>query len=146
MNRHTKIAIFVAPILLLGGYIASDYYLEHQAAQNRVFQLVPEGHCDVINEKCVLKAGDFKINVFDRRGSTSVNSTFPIDRAAFFIVDSEQEVESYQLAMGETPYYWSRLTTLRERIANKGAKQKLRVIIEIKGGKYISEFYTQTVR
>lgn len=146
MNRHTKIAIFVAPILLLGGYIASDYYLEYKANQKRVFQLVPEGHCDVINEKCVLKSGDFKVNIFDRNGSTSVNSTFPIDRVALFIVDSEQEVEAYQLAMGDTPYYWSRQTTLGGRAPNKGDKQKLRVIVEIKGGKYISEFYTQTVR
>lgn len=146
MNRHTKIAIFVAPFLLLGGFIASDYYLEHKAAQNRVFQLIPEGHCDVINEKCVLKAGDFKVNVFDRNGRTSVNSTFPIDRAAFFIVDSEDQIESYQLAMGDTPYYWSRKTSLGERISNKGDKQKLRVIVEIKGGKYITEFYTQTVK
>lgn len=146
MNRHTKIAIFIAPLLLLGGYIASDYYLEYKANQNRVFQLVPEGHCDIINEKCVLKTGDFKINVFDRKGTTSVNSTFPIDRAAFFIVDADQKVESYQLAMGDTPYYWSRKTTLRERIPNKGDKQKLRVIVEIKGGNYISEFYTQTVK
>jgi hypothetical protein len=30
-------------------------------------------------------------------------------------------------------------------IANKGESYKLRLIIEIKGGKYFSEFYTQTI-
>ena len=36
MNRHTKLALFVVPFLLLGGYIVSDYYIEHQAEQEKV--------------------------------------------------------------------------------------------------------------
>ena len=144
MNRHTKVAIFVAPFLLLGGYIASDYYLEYKAQQKRVFQLVPEGHCDVINQKCVLKSGEFKVNVYDEAGDTHVNSTFPIDKAVLFIVD--KEVRGYEMQMKESPYYWHHQTPLREKISNKGQKQKLRVIVNIKGGQYISEFYTQTTR
>ena len=38
MNRHTKIAIFVAPFLMLGGYILRQImYLEHQAASKTVY-------------------------------------------------------------------------------------------------------------
>ncbi len=144
MNRHTKVAIFIAPFLLLGGYIASDYYLEYKAQQKRVFQLVPEGHCDIINQKCVLKSGEFKVNVYDEAGDTHVNSTFPIDKAVLFIVG--QEVSGYEMQMKESPYYWHHQTPLREKISNKGQKQKLRVIVNIKGGQYISEFYTQTTR
>jgi len=146
MNRHKKMALFVAPFLLLGGYIASDYYLEYQANKNRIFHLSPEGHCDVINESCVLTSGEFKINVFDKAGITTVNSTFPIDEAVFFIVDSQKEYQTYTLSMADSPYYWKNKTDLRQRIGNKGDKQKLRVIVSIKGGKYISEFYSQTVR
>ncbi|MFD2167377.1 hypothetical protein ACFSJY_14075 [Thalassotalea euphylliae] len=146
MNRHQKIAIFIAPFLAIGGYIASDYYLEHKASEEKVFQLVPEGHCDVINESCVLSAGEFKVNILDKNGITTVNSTFPVDDAVLFMVNAPGQYETYQLAMASTPYYWQSETGLAEKISSKGEKQKMRVIVSIKGGKYISEFYTQTVK
>ncbi len=134
----------VAPFLLLGGYIASDYYLEYKAQQQRVFQLVPEGHCDIINKKCVLSAGEFQVNVYDEQGDTFVNSTFPIDNAILFTVG--EQTQGYQLEMEDNPYYWHHKTNLRDTISEQGQKQKLRVIVNIKGGQYISEFYTQTTR
>ncbi|NMP33105.1 hypothetical protein HII17_16220 [Thalassotalea sp. M1531] len=146
MSRHKKIAFFVAPFLALGGYILSDMYMEYKANEKRVFELVPEGHCDIIHEKCVLKSGDFKINVYDKNGITSINSTFPLDEVVIFLVDSAKEIQSYPMGMKDSPYYWHRETPLRSRIAEKGQKQKLRVIATIKGGKYISEFYSQTVK
>ncbi|REL31180.1 hypothetical protein [Thalassotalea euphylliae] len=146
MNKHTKLAIFIAPFLLLGGYIASDYYLEYQASQDKVVELVPDGHCDVINETCVFAAGDLLVNVYDKNGVTGVNSTYPIDSAVLFIVDSAKQYQTYNLAMANSPYYWQQPTDLRERISEKGEKQRMRVIVTIKGGKYISEFYSQTVQ
>ena len=91
MNRHTKVALMVAPFLILGGYIASDFYLEKQAEQARIFKLVPFGHCDVINQKCILKSGKFEVNIYDKAGTTTVNSTFPLDSATLFLVDSSNQ-------------------------------------------------------
>jgi len=146
MNRHTKVSLFVAPILILLGYVLSDIYLEDQANEKRIFEMSPFGHCDVINEKCVLRSGDFEVNVYDTNGITTVNSTFPLDRATIFLVDGDNRSTAYRLGMKDSPYYWKRETPLRELIANKGAKHKLRLIAEVKGGRYISEFYTQTVK
>lgn len=146
MNRHTKLALFVVPFLLIGGYIASDFYLEHQAEENRVFQLLPFGHCDVIHQKCILKSGEFEMNIFDDNGVTTVNSTFPLDSATLFLVESKNQVQAYPLGISETPYYWRSKTPLRQLIPNKRDKYKLRLIAQIKGGKYISEFYTQTTK
>ena len=146
MNRHTKLALMVAPFLILGGYIASDFYVEHQAKKNKLITLVPFGHCDVLNQKCILKSGEFEVNVFDENGITTVNSTFPLDKATFFIVDSNDEPTAYPLGMKESPYYWKNKTKLRSLISNKGDKAKLRLIASIKGGQYISEFYPQTLK
>ena len=47
--------------------------------------------------------------------------------------------------MGDNPYYWQVKTDLRKRINSNLATNdyyKLRLIAEIKGGRYISEFYT----
>ncbi len=146
MNKHTKMALMVAPFLILGGYIASDFYIEDQAQKQRVFQLVPYGHCDVINQSCILKSGEFEVNVFDEAGITKVNATFPLDTATLFLVDAEQNVSTHQLGMTDSPYYWQSPTALRSLIPKKGDKYKLRLIANIKGGQYISEFYTQTTQ
>lgn len=146
MNRHTKIAILIAPFLILGGYVLSDLYIENKAQETRVFELAPYGHCDVINKKCVLKSSDFKVNVFDEDGMTTINSTFPLDSATLFLVDEDNNPTPYPLGMIDSPYYWKNKTNLRELIPNAGDSYKLRLIANIKGGKYISEFYTQTTK
>lgn len=146
MNRHTKIALFVAPILMLGGYILSDVYLEQKASEIKLVELVPFGHCDVYHQKCILKSGEFEVNVSHQEHITTVNSTYPLDRATLFLVDNHDQATPYRLAMSDSPYYWRRETPLGDFIAQKGEKYKLRIIAEIKGGKYFAEFYTQTVK
>ena len=136
----------VAPILAVIGYIAADYYDENQASKETIFQLIPEGHCDIINQKCILKSGEFKINISDEEGVTEVNSTFPLDSATLFLVDKENKSTAYPLGMQASPYYWQNKTELRSLIADKNASYKLRIIAKIKGGQYISEFYSQTTK
>lgn len=144
MNKHTKLALLVAPILAIGGYAASDFWVEDKASESRIFQMTPENSCDVLAGNCVLLADEFKLNIFDDNGKTTINSTFPLDTATLFLVDSNDEATPYQLQMSDTPYYWFRQTPLREKVSATGDTYKLRIIATIKGGKYISEFYTQT--
>ncbi|UPW20243.1 hypothetical protein M0C34_08245 [Agarivorans sp. TSD2052] len=146
MNKHTKLALLVMPFLAVGGYIASDVYMEHDASKDRIFQLSTYGHCDIINQKCILESGDFQLNITDEAGITQLNSTFPLDSATLFLVNSSNQATSYPLGMLDSPYYWQSATALRSLIPNQGDSYKLRVIANIKGGKYISEFYSQTVR
>jgi len=146
MNRHLKVAFMVAPFLAVLGFVGADYYNESIAAETKIIKLVPEGHCDIINESCVLKSGEFKVNISDEAGVTVVNSTFPLDTATLFLVDKHDEMTAYPLGMKKSPYYWRNITPLRSLVSNKGDSYKLRLIAKIKGGQYISEFYTQTVK
>ena len=136
----------VAPFLAILGYIGADYYNENEASKTKIVQLVPEGHCDIINQSCVLKSGDFKVNISDESGETEVNSTFPLDSATLFLVDESDKMTSYPLGMQKSPYYWRSKTELRSFVSSKGQSYKLRLIAKIKGGQYISEFYTQTTK
>ncbi|MBM7073925.1 hypothetical protein JQC92_18115 [Shewanella sp. 202IG2-18] len=142
MNKHTKLAIFVAPILTIAGYIISDSYLESQAKEKRVFTLNPENQCDVLAKHCVLVSGEFKVNVYDEEGTTFINSTFPLDKATLFLVDRHEQATMYPLAMEKSAYYWGIDTPLRKNLSTENAKQKIRLIAQIKGGQYISEFYS----
>ncbi len=144
MNKHTRTAFIVAPFLAIIGFIAADYYEEDQAKKEKVIKLVPIENCDVINQLCVLKAGDFEVNVFHKNNLTTVNSTFPLDSATIFLVDKDNNSTAYHLGMVQSPYYWHTKTDLRELIGNSGERYKLRLIANIKGGSYISEFYTLT--
>jgi len=146
MNKHTKTAIIVAPILTILGFALADIWEESNANKSRAFELVPFGHCDVINQKCILKSGEFEVNVMDENGITTVNSTYPIDTATLFLVDKKSQATAFPLGMKDSPYYWKRETPLGSLVANKGESYKLRLILEIKGGKYFSEFYTQTIK
>ncbi len=146
MNKHTKVAIIVAPILTILGFALADLWEENQAEKEKIIILKPEGHCDIINKNCVLISGEFKINVSDEAGVTEVNSTFPLDSATLFLVDKNDKISPYPLGMQKTPYYWESPTHLRNVASNKGDSYKLRLIAKIKGGQYISEFYTQTVK
>jgi hypothetical protein len=145
MNKHSKLALLIAPFLILGGYIASDLYIENEADKKRVFHLEPSGNCDVINKSCILKSGEFEVNIFDEAGITTVNSTFPLDTATLFLVSKNEEVTAYPLGMLDSAYYWKSPTELRQLVSTKGAKYKLRLIANIKGGQYISEFTTLTM-
>ncbi|KGJ94659.1 hypothetical protein [Colwellia psychrerythraea] len=146
MNKHLKLAFMVAPILAVVGFIAADYYEENEASENKIIMLEPEGHCDVANKSCVLISGEFKVNVSDEAGVTEVNSTFPLDSATLFLVDKSDKMTPFPLGMKKSPYYWRSNTPLGSLVANKGDSYKLRLIAKIKGGQYIGEFYTQTVK
>ena len=146
MNRHLKMAFMVAPFLAVLGFVGADYYEESEAAKEKITQLAPEGHCDIINQSCVLKSGEFKVNISDEDGITEVNSTFPLDTATLFLVDKHDKMVAYPLGMQKSPYYWRSKTQLQSLVSNKGDSYKLRLILKIKGGQYISEFYTQTAK
>ena len=146
MNKHTKLAFLIVPFLAVGGFIASDYWVEDQASQKKTFELTPKGPCDVINQQCILKSGDFKVSVSDVDGMTEINATFPLDRATLFMVDNNGQATEYRLGMKDSPYYWSSKTPLRELTSVKGDSYKLRLIAQIKGGLYLSEFDTKTTK
>jgi hypothetical protein len=145
MNKHTKIALFVAPVLIVLGYILSDMYVESKAYDDKVVQLSPIGTCDIINKSCVLEADDLQVSIYDENGTTFINSTFQLTKATLFLVDQNNIVTAIELEIHDNPFYWKNQTQLSQLVSNIGDKYKLRLIAEIKGGKYISEFYTQTM-
>ncbi len=144
MNKHTKLAIFVAPVLIILGYAGSDFYIENEASKLKLYQLSSDGPCDILSQSCVLISGEFKINIFDKEGITTINSTFPLDSTTLFLVDEQNNSTAYPLGMSDSPYYWSNQTPLRENINAIGSSQKLRLIANIKGGQYIGEFVSKT--
>lgn len=151
MNKHTKMALFVAPFLAVIGWIASDIWVESQALKNSFFTLEAEaGYCDVMAKKCILHADELKISVYQEQGRTVLNSTLPLDTATFFLVDDEvtegkKQAQAFQMGMKQSPYYWYQTTGFADKNAEQGSKQTFRIIATIKGAKYIGEFVSTTL-
>ncbi len=145
LNRHTKVAIIVAPILMILGFAASDLWVENKAMKVRFYTLeAVDGKCDVLAKDCVLQSGEFQVNVYVQDGITTLNTTFPLDTATLFLVDEQGESSIYRMGMKDSPYYWYQKTPLEETAKAVGSKQKMRLVATIKGGQYISEFVSET--
>ena len=145
MNKHTKIAILIAPVLAILAFAATDMLTEYQASEKRIFVMQVQDKCDIKAKQCVLESDQFLLSFSDSDGQTVINSTYPLDTATLFIVDKTNKATSYPLGMITTPYYWRANTNLGELINKPGTVQKLRIIANIKGGSYISEFASTTL-
>ena len=145
LNRHTKIAIFVAPILVIFGFAASDLWVENKAMEVRLFTMEPvNGKCDILAKDCLLQSGEFQISVYVENGITTINATFPLDTATLFFVDKEGQSTTYRMGMKDNPYYWYQKTPIEETAKEPGSEQQIRLVASIKGGQYISEFVSTT--
>lgn len=144
MNKHTKTAILVAPILAVLSFAATDMYEEHQASEKRIFVMQVQDQCDIYAQQCVLKSDEFLLSFSHSDGDTIINSTYPLDTATLFVVDNKNNASSYPLGMTTSPYYWRAKTGLDQMLTTRGAEQKLRIIANIKGGSYIGEFTSTT--
>jgi len=144
VNRHTKIAIFIAPFLAIIGFAITDMYEEQQAAEKRIFTMSVQNQCDIKAKNCILESDEFLLSISHQRGETLINSTYPLDTATLFLVDQDNNATSFSLGMTDNPYYWRAKTNLGALIEKPGSDQKLRIIANIKGGSYISEFTSTT--
>lgn len=140
MNRHLKLSILLLPFLAIIGFIASDIYLENQANKLKIFQLTQVGQCDITNGQCLLNSGELKINLSANSSGVILNASFPLDKATLFIVDKDKMVTAYPLNIENNRYYWQHESVLTNEISTTNLT--LRLIAEIKGGKYIAEFVT----
>jgi len=142
MNKHTKLAMYVAPFLIIGGYVLTDFYLEDEAAEQRVYELKSDGNCDVLNKSCIISAGDFKVSVYDETGTTFINATHPLSSAVLFVIDQQDQGKAYKMTMDKNSlYYWKVETNVSELI-NSTPSVKLRVIVVMNGDKYYQELTT----
>jgi hypothetical protein len=142
MNKHTKLAIFIAPFLLVGGYIASDAYLDHKANQPKIFQLQTSGNCDLLGKGCLQQSGDMQVMITDENGITKANTSYPVDSVAISLVFPNGDETIYGLEQDTNQHYWKRNTTIRQKLSENDATntQKMRILVKMKGNMYLNEF------
>lgn len=145
LDKHTKVAIFIAPILLILGFAAADMWEEHKASEVRFYQMTPEdGQCNILTKECILAVDNLRISIYEEGGLTTANSTFALDTMTLFVVDENGMSETYRMGMKDSPHYWYQKTKLAEQLAQSGSEKTLRFVATIDGGQYIAEFTSKT--
>jgi len=136
-----KLAIVIAPFLLVGGYIAADYYSELQSEKKNLFKLVVQGSCNIIANQCSLKHDRLVLKLSDQQGSTRITSNHPLDSAGMSIVDNNNKELQYPLSSDNERLIWQASTQLAS-LSEKTPQQKIRIIVTLNKGYYFSELTT----
>ncbi len=140
MNRDQKIALFLAPFLLIGGYVVTDSYLDSREQPTELFQLEAGGECRLFDGECILQSGDMQVNVSDADGLTTVNSSFPADSVSLSLVYRDGREVIYGFERLTNPQYWQKQTGIRQAIVDSGSADKLRIVVQVKGSHFLGEF------
>lgn len=141
MNRHTKIAIIIAPFLIVGGYIAADYYAEEQNKNKNLFKLRVQGQCNLSIKPCRLSYEQLLLTLSNHDGITQISSNHPLDKLTFSLVESNHNEITYQMSYQKDKKHWQADTEISEWLKHS-SKLKLRLIATLNKGFYFSEFYT----
>ena len=146
MTRDKKIALFIAPFLIIGGYIAADYYaiykLTEQQQQKKLFQLSLQGKCDVSKNNCLFSNDKLQLALSDTEGLTSIKSSQALDSVSFSYLDAAKNEHSYQFNQGIDKQHWGKLTPL-SKLSRENLSVTLRLIVTINTTYYFSEFVTR---
>jgi len=142
MNRHTKIAIFIAPFLLVGGYIAADYYAQEQDKNRNLFKLSLEGHCNLLKYPCILKNKQLTLTLSNKNNVTKIESNHPLEKIVLSFVDKDNNETRFQMTANRNRQLWHS-ETLASPILRQSSEFKIRLIGFVNQGYYFSEFYSR---
>lgn len=136
-----KLAMFIAPFLLVGGYIAGDYYEEMKAASKNLFQLESQGPCNLLENRCELKHGELVLQLKHRSGITTLSANNKIESATLSFTDKAGEESQFRLKTDPDGLIWEAGTNY-STISQGAESIKMRLIVTLNKAFYFSELNT----
>lgn len=106
-NKHLILAMFIAPVLAILAYFATDYIVSEKpqmAQQGDAYKLAANSNCRYQSGVCTLKNGDIEVSVRARRVDANkleliVSSEFDIQSALILFVNDRKDNKSKPVAM-----------------------------------------------
>ncbi|MCW8931387.1 MAG: hypothetical protein OQL19_14245 [Gammaproteobacteria bacterium] len=142
MNRHTKVAIFIAPFLVVGGYIAADYYAQEKANNRNLFELSLEGQCNLLRSSCILKNKQLTLTLSDKNNLTQIETNHPLEEISLSFVDKDNKETRYQMEADKNKQFWHSETSASS-LLRQSPELKIRLIGLVNKAYYFSEFYSR---
>jgi len=91
MNRHLKIAFFMAPLLAIGAYIITDRLLTTEAIKSNQTQLQLIDKCLPADNSCVFQVADIELKLISNHKQNQQQ----------LAIISTQNIENLSLALGQ---------------------------------------------
>jgi len=114
LNPQIKTAIFIAPFLLIGGFVAMDYYkVDDDPADKTLYQLqVANERCDFSNNSCRFSNNDVQLSVIleerlDNGSNTiRVTSEQALKGVAIALADIDDESSPVSMVAADDGQHW----------------------------------------
>jgi hypothetical protein len=142
-NKHLILAMFVAPVLAIIAYFATDYVVSEkprQAQQGNTYKLAAKSNCRYQSGQCTLQNGDVEVIVTVVRIAESLvelrlQSSVPAQKvlASFVDEDSEEQPQTMQSNTAENTGWYAQFN-----IADP-EKAQLRLAMELSGALFYAE-------
>lgn len=106
-NKHITTAMFVAPLLAIASYFATDYIVSDlpvSASDGEIYSMVARSNCRYQSGQCTFRNGDLEVKfqlVHDDKGQSilKAQSSHPLQGAQVALVgEGSEEVEPVRLA------------------------------------------------
>jgi hypothetical protein len=142
-NKHLILAMFVAPVLAIIAYFATDYVVSekpHQAQQGNTYKLAANPNCRYQSGQCTLQNGDVEVRVTVERITASLieltlRSSMPAQKVlASFVEDNDTaQPQAMQSVDAENTVWHAKFN-----ISNPETAQ-LRLAMELSGALFYAE-------
>ena len=142
MNRHTKLALVIAPFLAIGGYGATDYYMRNKTHDEQLLKLNLDGNCNLTSQPCILTADQISIELHHSGKDTLLTTTFPLDLVTVSFTDADGTESIHHMIPDEFRLQWHASTDFAELQRNSGGPVTVRLGAIYNNLKYLHEFRT----
>ena len=142
-NKHVVLAMFVAPVLAIIAYFATDYVVSekpHQAQQGNSYKLAAKSNCRYQSGQCTLFNGDVEVNVRAERISgplieLSLHANMPLQNVLVSSVVANEETDPVmmQRAVSDENTWRAKLDIV------DAEKSALRFVVELSGLLFYAE-------
>lgn len=141
MNKHKRIAILVAPFLLIGGFIAADFYQKQRS--DKLPRLQASGDCRPLQNNCRLGAGELQLNISMQRSeqlmyfTLMLDSSQPLEDVLIAVGNGSPDAMPVRLEADQQATHWHKPMLLGSQLDME--KLILRLVVTYKGGNYFAE-------
>ncbi len=139
MNKHQKLALYIAPFLVVMGFIATDYYAEYKQSEEILYELDLQGECVLGTGGCELQKDQFKLEFFNEQGQTQMTSSHPLTSAVLSRVMPDETEQTFQMTTDAQRTAWYANTGI-DRTEDDNAPLLLRLIVSVDNTLFFKEF------
>jgi uncharacterized protein involved in propanediol utilization len=142
-NKHLILAMFVAPVLAIIAYFATDYVVSEkprQAQQGNTYKLAANSNCRYQSGQCTLQNGDVEVKVSVERITDSLieltlRSNIPVQKVlASFVADNITDQPTAMQSDAADSTVWQARFNIAEP-----EKAQLRLAMELSGALFYAE-------